>query len=69
MDLNVPVGLTRQLRSSFTIRLIVEKKIAHREFFISKYGEESYALIVGSELPFVITGLPVNGVLGVYVYV
>jgi hypothetical protein len=70
MDLNLPPESPPQLRSSFMFKVEVRKKIAYREFFVRKYGEETYSIIIGSELPFIISGHPRRDViLHVFIFV
>ncbi len=58
MDLNLPPEMPPQLRSSLLFKVIVKKKVTHREFFVRRYGESTYATIVESELPFILSVYP-----------
>ena len=72
MDLNIlPSPFpSLGLRSSFDFRIVVKKKVAHRDLFVRKYGEATYATIVGSERPFIISGVPGrNGVMYIFIFV
>ena len=70
MDLNLPPGGPPQLRSSFVLKVEVRKKIAYREFFMRKYGEDTYSVILESELPFIISGhLGRDAILHIFIFV
>lgn len=60
----------QDLKSFVDFKVVVRKKVAHREFFVRKYGEATYMLIVGSEKPFIILGIPRrDAILCIFIFV